>query len=231
MKYLLLILLLTTSAHAFDGKRHARFLKAEFDQGGLTAIALRSDQAMDAMVARGIEKLRDVGKEDLADTAESDYAAHYHGYLTHMHLMRDIGDHAPLIKWLATFYDTLELALGVQVCKSLHLSDIKTLNFAIPVVFHPCDFPMDAVKISREAEYKNHFAKGGTYNGLIPVVSYWVIDLGCMAALAGSPLCGVAANAAEMLMANFIGPFLSDRIFEKQHCAAGGEKSLFLGKH
>jgi len=230
MKKLLLLFLLCSVGNAalmegkVYGKRQAELLKAEFGAGGLVAVAMRGDQALDAMIALAIQKLRDAGKGDYADNAESDYGTYYHGYLTRMHLMRDIGDHAPLLQWLADFYNYIEGVLGVKTCKSLHLSDIKTFNFAVPVVFHPCTFPMDNVKGTKEQEYQRHFAMGAVYDGLIPVIVYWVVDIACMIATYGTSaggVCGIAADAAEYLMAHFIAPPLSNRIYESQNCPVG----------
>ena len=108
------------------------------------------------------------------------------------------------------------MALGVEVCKALHLSDIKTFNFTLPIVFRPCSFPMDAVTITRKAEYRNHFAQGKVYYGLVPVITYWAINAPCMIGTAGlaTMLCGPAASIAEWFMGYSIAPWLSDKIFD-----------------
>src|SRR4051812_32358064 len=174
----------------------ARAFRKEIESGNITTLALRTDQALNQLVARGLSELRTKGDEAYATRTEWDWGQNYQGYLTRALMRRggrDIGDHAPLIQWLASFYDHLELVLGVDACRSLHLSDIKTFNFCIPVVFHPCTFPMDNVQGEREDEYRRHFAQGTVYYGLCSVVVYWIADIACMAGTYGTGigwLCG-----------------------------------------
>jgi hypothetical protein len=208
------------TSHRQSARRQAKALRREIEDGNMYATAQRTDEALDALVARGLQKLHEKGDEYFADRFELQWSDKFRGFLTHAMVqndMRDIGDHKPLIQWLATFYDHLESVLGVNICKSLHLSDIKTFNYCIPIVFHPCTFPMDNVTVSREAEYANHFAQGAVYYGLIPVVVYWVCDISCLAATSGigAMLCGPLSGGAEFIMGKWFAPKLSNRLFEK----------------
>lgn len=129
---------------------------------------------------------------------------------------RDIGDHGPLSQWLADKYNMLEFLLGVEVCKALHFSDLKTFNYCIPVVFNPCNPEWD------KEEYKRHFSEGSVYYGLVPTVSYWVLYGACGAATMGTGFiygCGLAGAISEKLVAMFVAPRLSDFIWDK---ACGG---------
>lgn len=208
--------------HQRNARGSARALRQEIEDGGLPALAMRADQALDVIVARGVERLRAEGDAAYADQAEGEWSEHFRGFLTHAmatHGGRDIGDHKPLIEWLAQFYDRIESVIGIEACKSLHLSDIKTFNFCIPVVFHPCTFPMDAVTISRKNEYRNHFDKGAVYYGLIPVICYWVVDIACLAATQGGGavwLCSPLGSAGEFIMGKWFAPKLSDFVFDRQ---------------
>lgn len=200
-----------------EARRQVRLLKAEIRSGNLDALAQRSDAAIQAMVARGVKELAIRGDEVYAAQAQSEYETKFRGYLTRMVRSRDIGDHKPLVEWLDSFYERLEFVLGVELCKATHLSDLYTLNHCIPVVFHPCTFPMDAVGGDRESEYQRHFAKGSVYYGLVPVVTYWALDIGCVAATQGAGtiwLCGPIAGAGEYLMATFVAPKLSNAVYE-----------------
>lgn len=129
----------------------------------------------------------------------------------------DIGDHKPLNQWLADEYDKIEVILGVSFCKSTHISDLKTFNFTIPIVFKPCTFPMDAITIGRIDEYRNHFSEGKIYFGLVPVVSYWITYAAVTGATMGTGyffVAGLVGDAAEHLI-TYITPKLSDSIFTK----------------
>jgi len=202
----------------------ARAIRQEIEDGGMPRLALRTDQALDQLVARGVSELRDKGDDIYATRTEWDWKQNYQGYLTRGLMLRggrDIGDHAPLIKWLASFYDHLESVLGVDACRALHLSDIKTFNFCIPVVFHPCTFPMDSVQGAREDEYRRHFAKGAVYYGLMPVILYWTADIACLAGTYGTGigwLCGPISSAAEFITGKWIAPKVSDFVFERADC-------------
>jgi hypothetical protein len=207
-------------SHRQTAHRQAKAIRQEIEDGNMYATAQRTDEALDALVARGVAKLHEKGDDYFADQFEGQWLDQFKGFLTHamaQNGMRDIGDHKPLIQWLATFYDHLESVLGVDLCRSLHLSDIKTLNYCIPIVFHPCTFPMDNVTVSREAEYANHFAKGAVYYGLIPVVVYWVCDISCIAATSGiaTMLCGPLSGGAEFIMGKWFAPRLSHRLFHR----------------
>lgn len=206
-----------------ESKRIAHKLKKEFRDGQLDAVAYRTDQTLDGMIARSAFYLRDAGDVAYADAKEQEWKMVYSGYLGRMtRNKRHIGDHAPLIQWLAEFYDHVEGVLGVKVCKMLHISDIKSLNFAIPIVFHPCDFPMDAVTEARKVEYKNHFSKDDGADelyGLAPVLTYWIAYGTCMGFTYGTGVvyaCGFVGDGAEWFMAKFIAPPLSDFVFSKQ---------------
>jgi hypothetical protein len=218
------------TTHQNDTRSSARSLHREFRDYGLTALAMRSDQALDVIVKKGVEQLKEAGDDLYATQLESEWSEKFRGYLSHGMAQnggRDIGDHKPLIEWLAQFYNRIEAVIGLDACKALHLSDIKTFNYCIPIVFHPCTFPMDAVTISREAEYRNHFDQGAVYYGLVPVITYWVVDIACLAATQGAGtvwLCSPLGSAGEFIMGKWFAPKLSDFVFEK----ACGSTDLFL---
>lgn len=204
--------------HREFARQQTEILRKEVERDGLPALARRSDQALDNLVRRGVSELHKRGWHGLANQKQSEWERNYRGYLS----MRvtgygDIGDHKPLSQWLADFYDAIEEKLGVTICKALHLSDIKTFNYAIPVVFNPCTFDMGSVSISRKDEYRNHFAEGAVYYGLMPVVTYWVVDIACLFGTSGIGVffCGPIANFAEMACAEWIAPKLSDRVYDR----------------
>lgn len=205
-----------------EAKRHARQFVANFRKdvksGRLSKIAPHVDRALDMMVDKGTKELRARGFKEDADRFDAEWAFHFRGFLTRAsENERDIGDHKPLSEWLAKFYDKLEFLLGVTICKSLHLSDIKSINYCLPVVFHPCSFNMDSVSGERKDEYRRHFAAGDVYYGLVPVVVYWLINIPCTFGTSGIGLfiCGPAASVGEYLIGKFVAPKLSDKIYSR----------------
>lgn len=204
-------------------KRHTSKIQAEFERGDLTAVAARTDQALNSLVSRAIHQLHRKGQHKFADAKQEEWNLNFRGFLSaeiQAHAggrIGDIGDHKPLVQWLADFYDKVEAVLGVDACQFLHLSDIKTLNFCIPVAFHPCSFDMGSVPGARKDEYRRHMQKGAVYMGLLPVVTYWATDIGCMFGTVGigALLCGSVASLAESLMAGPVSGKISDKIFDR----------------
>lgn len=201
----------------FRGRAFASEIKKDFENGSMQKLANRTDKALEYMVDRGTNELEKRGFYEEAYQYRHQFDSRFRGVLERSVVTRDIGDHKPLIQWLQDYYDILELALGVETCKALHLSDIKTLNHCIPVVFKPCTFEMDSVTIPRKEEYKNHFAEDDTYYGLMPVVVYWLCDIPCLFATSGvgAMLCGPIASVAEYSVAKWVAPRVSDWIFER----------------
>lgn len=224
MKKLLLILcLLPVIAYpAKFSESQVRNISSGMDDPRLLTLAQRTDNTIALIIQRSVAALRDQEFENDASEIEVQYEG-YRGYVTHMVTSHHIGDHKPLLDFLAKVYDQIEAKLGVQVCKALHISDIKTLNFCIPVVFKPCTFSLDGLNVDREAEYRRHFAMddGGSSDpehslyGLTPVIVYWVVEGICLTSTSGigSILCGAGATLGEYFMGHTIAPNLSDKLF------------------
>lgn len=219
-----LVLLFASMAHPATlaekrhGRHQARLFRNELRHGNKLTLATRTDQALDALVTRAIGQLNDAHEFAAASQYQTEWALKFRGFIVRSMQTRDIGDHAPLIQWLADFYDFVEGVIGVQVAKATHISDIKTFNFCIPIVFHPKTFPMDLVTGTREDEYVRHCNKGDVYYGLLPVITYWVVDIGCDIATHGTGViwaCGTIATVAELAMADLFGSPLCQFIYEK----------------
>lgn len=178
-----------------------------------------SDRAINSALQLAAVELKKKGKIIEADDMMMEWKSIYGSSLKYMG--RKIGDHKPLSQWLKEKYDLIEFVLGVEVCKKLHLSDIKSLNHGFPVVVKPCTFPMDQVTGTRKDEYKRHFCGGphgdDTYYGVIPVVTYWAAYTGCTIGTMGTGfvlVCGLAGNTAEKLI-GMVADDLSDRLFDR----------------
>lgn len=233
MRALLLVLCLCITAPACAitantedaGHESARGIARAIRSGRLAELARRSDDTLDAIIRVAVVNMRAGG--DLywrdADRIEWQWNHKYRGMLVRDALTRGIGSHHPLIQWLADAYAVIEAALGVEVCKALHLSDIETLNRGVVVVFNPRSFPMDDVPGARIDEYRRHFAYDDTMNhyyGVSAVVTWWGISIGCWAGTSGfgAFLCAIAATGGEWLMGHVLGPKLSDLVY---HTAGG----------
>ena len=178
-----------------------------------------SDRAIDSAINLAAQELRKKGKHAEAEDMLMEWKSIYGSSLKYMG--RQIGDHKPLSQWLKEKYDLIEFVLGVDICKKMHLSDIKSLNHGFPVVVKPCSFPMDSVTGTRKDEYKRHFCGGpqgaDTYYGVIPVVTYWAAYGTCIGATMGTGyvlVCGLAGNTAERLI-GMVADDLSDRLFDR----------------
>lgn len=124
----------------------------------------------------------------------------------------DVGDHQPLNAWLADFYKKLEDKLGDPILKMLHLDDINTMNYAIPVVFQPKGDKRNGDHWDG-TEYGKHFVP------FAAIVTYWGAYIGCMVATQSNPaihrFCGTAAGALRMLMTKEFAPKLSKVVYTK----------------
>ncbi|NDC22505.1 MAG: hypothetical protein EBZ49_00020 [Proteobacteria bacterium] len=121
---------------------------------------------------------------------------------------RNIGDFEPLSKWLADAYDKIESKLGYQLCLALRLSDIKTINFGLVVVFRPCKYG--------EEEFKKHFIHDEKYRGLAPVVAYWTTIVACSFGTYGIGyffICSPIGMIVELGVDKKIAPYLAPKIY------------------
>lgn len=161
----------------------------------------RTDRALGAIVHLAIYKLRLSGHKKEAAQLKKEWEGQWEGYLLRT---RDLGDHKPLSIWLAQKYEMLELILGETVCKALRLTDIKILNYGIPVVFS-C---LDNVDIY---EYSLHFIP------FSKTVSWWVTELTCVGGTWGSGFlyCGFISTGVEFLVGEYVAPKLNPWAWDK----------------
>jgi hypothetical protein len=176
-------------------KRLSKEFKAEIQSGRLKK---KTNFALDAIVKLAAYKLRRIGKKDVADKLIQEWKGQYSLYLE----MRDLGDHKPLSDWLATQYMIWQFWLGKDVLETLRLSDVNTINFALPVVF-ACIDNVD------EDEYRRHFVP------LASVTSYWVTFWTCVSMTWGTGFiyCSPIAMGVEYLTENYTAPLLNEPMF------------------
>lgn len=163
----------------------------------------RTNAALNAMVRLGAYQLKRKGYKKESAQLIKEWEKQWDGYLL---LERGIGDHKPLSAWLAEKTAMLEFLLGKEVMRALRLSDLITINYALPVVFS-CVDNVD------EFEYANHFVDDldNGYRGLGPVVVYWTTFFSCVGFTWGSGFlfCSPIAMGTEWITLSFIAPKLN----------------------
>ena len=159
----------------------------------------RTNFALNAIVKLAVWKLRRTGNTVQADKLQDEWEGQWEGYL----LKRDLGDHKPLSKWLAEKYAMLEFILGEAVCEMLRLTDIKIINYGIPVVFSCVD------NVDVDEFYKHFVPLSGT-------TIYWVTVFGCVGATWGSGFlfCAPVGMGAELLTEKFVAPKLNPKVWK-----------------
>jgi len=231
MKTILLSLIISSLGFAQWGSFYAKkekqlaqkaYGQIEQDLQTLEAFAEYSNSAIGAIIRKAAQDLRFKGSFQLARKLEKDWAQ-YNGVLVQMAQthrgqmsMRDIGDFEPLNQWLSDAYEQIEASLGYTHCYSQRISDLKTINHGITVVFKPCEYEY--------AEFFKHFASDDPkYRSVLPVVSFWATLMGCYAGSYGTGffmVCGGAAVMVESLVDQNLAPMLAPKIYEGA-CGSG----------
>jgi hypothetical protein len=126
----------------------------------------------------------------------------------------DVGDYQPLSAWFATTYKRLRERFSTVVGLLRVLEDLNTLNYAIPVVFHPKGHPRTG-ETWDALEYRLHFVPFSR------VVTYWAAFGACRAATAKNKklkrYCGRAANFLAQGISRWVAPGLANRIYRRAH--------------
>lgn len=124
-------------------------------------------------------------------------------------LQRDIGWYEPISDALALIYDLTEQKLGYDLCHALRLDDIKTINHGLVVAFRPCFYGFE--------EYFKHLVEDPKYRGLLPVLSYWTIVIGCSYATYGIGypfICSPTAYVVERIVRKRVAPKAVNQIYK-----------------
>lgn len=217
MKLLLTAVVLLVSISAYSdiydqGLRNAitqhRSTVSDFTQAQFLN---RTQDALNTLVRSANEALAERGYVEEAQTFQRDWEANYSNYFLIMGF-DDIGDHKPLSQWLADFYKVVAGQLGDPAVKAMHLDDINTLNYTIPVVFHPKGDPTGHDHWN-QAEYKVHFVPFAS------IVTYWG-SLGACRLVAQKVTkvkrwCTQIASILRKAMSDMIAPKLSDVVYKK----------------
>ncbi len=185
-------------------RRIASRFEKEVEQGKLRA---RTHQATDAIIRLAVYKLNRVGEREQARKLLKEWNEQYQFLVLDV---RGIGDHKALSLWIAEKYDILEFILGKEVCYTLRLSDLKTINFGIPVV-------LSCVDNVDEPEYFLHFVHddNGPFRG--PVAAYWTTFFACVGGTWGTGFmyCSPIAMGVEWLAKTVVCPKLNPILWKK----------------
>lgn len=126
---------------------------------------------------------------------------------------RDLGDHAPLFKFLGKLYDGLRDRMGNAFIRQGLIGDAYTVTYALPVVFTPRkgQWKQEYAANKQWIEYRRHFIP------LTGIATYYAADLACkhFGAQYGVPaqICGMAADKLKTLMGRYVTPKISDFTF------------------
>lgn len=186
-------------------RKLSKKFQRDVESGGLR---YKIDRSLDAIIKLAAYKLKRIGKKKEANQLLKEWHDQHEYSLI---FMRGIGSHAPLSQWLSDKYLQWEFILGKDILHALRLSDIHTLNHAIPVVVS-C---IDDVDLH---EYSLHFVYDDEngYRGLGPVVTYWTTFIVCVGGTWGSGFlfCAPIAMGTEFLSKQFVCPKLTEPLWK-----------------
>jgi hypothetical protein len=171
--------------------------------------------------------LRNEGYHSEADQYERRWNADFANFFLRRPMF-DLGDHGPLLSWLARFHQVLEATIGSKKAHMGILGDLYDLNYAIPVVFAPNGEWRTRSTRRDTTEYREHFVP------FTNVVTYWTTRLTCEqvmrakgAAKQGRKLCPFIAGKLSMVSDRFLAPKLSDYVFAR---ANGADATLDISE-
>lgn len=204
----LLILVLTANfgslarAAVFDHEPELKRLVYDLEQANRVTMAVRVDNAIDAMVKVAVKRLHIQHKHELARNIERDWEDKFQGMVVGIVTgQEDLGDHAAWNGWIQVLYLLLLDNFGPSVMSLLHLDDLYIVVMATPVVLH-FDIITDPETIDQE-EYGKHWEPLGG------VLAYWGVYIACTGATWGTGawvLCTPAGMAGEYVTYNYIAP-------------------------
>lgn len=209
----LLTLIATQFGYCLEDTRYKnqpeeQIYRAGFKINDYYDLAVESNEAINNIVKLSAYKLRKKGECETAEIIEAIWR-HYDGRLVDLALgTRDIGWFEPISDALALIYELTEQKLGFDVCHMLRIDDLKTINYALRIAFRPCYYGYD--------EFYKHLVKDPKYRGLLPVLSYWTIVIGCSYATYGIGypfICAPAGYVVEKVVQNKIAPKVVNSLY------------------
>jgi len=135
-------------------------------------------------------------------------------FLGHMLSQKDLGDHSPAFPALEDFLTRMTDRYGAIILSLPYVQDLRTLNFAVAVVFRPMGTGWTVEGVDARIEYRKHFIPFAN------LVTYYASFYGCktIATRQGIPqaarLCRKAAEKLRFAMGRYIAPVISDFVFK-----------------
>lgn len=184
-----------------------------------------SQWTLNLLVNESVEAFRAVGDTQTAVEVSSDWQINYADALDQtilysngsgMHIL-DLGDHKPLLQFLANLFDKLEDRVGSSILYSGIIGDIYQMNYALPIVFTPKGSWRTNVTPNRDwVEYRKHFIPFAN------IITYYAANIACNKIIAqqnmgnqGKKLCTKISEKLRFAMGRYVAPKVSDFIFNK----------------
>ena len=164
-------------------------------------------------IETAVQDLRDRSDDQMADELQAQWEKSDFMGALFASQFNDLGDHAPLFAWLDGFFNKMAAKYGTIIFNLPYVQDLRTLNFAIPVVFAPKSKAWQTEGVDARIEYRKHFIPFAN------IVTYYVTLYGCKYiakknGIDGKQICGKAADKLKQVMGRYIAPPVSDWIFK-----------------
>lgn len=196
----------------------------------LETFSQRTDQALSRLIEHTAYELTARGYRQESQRLLLEYSDFYIHAVHAFYLgvsTNELGDHPPLVEWLADWYDVIEGLLGETLCKQLHIIDIKIFNYGIPVVFRPKGgWTLE--------DYSDHFGGHMTsawtfaHHGVAGATAFWVAYVACEAVTYGTGTafaCMSLCNGVEWSVDKFIAPKVAKSVYCRNNPAMAADCS------
>lgn len=202
----------------FDGRAQVPKIEAKIQAWQM---AEETDKALDTIVGLAVKMLRDQRLHAEADDIARDWQS-LAGHLTKLvNGEKDVGDFTPWSAKVAAVYAKIEAALGEEICHWARLDDMKSINHAVPVVFHLDIIDGHLIDLH---EYGLHWDGKDSlkYNlGLAGTVAYWTTTAACWAVTWGAGaigfVCSPAALVAERVIEQYVAPKYRAQLYDRYY--------------
>jgi hypothetical protein len=180
---------------------------------------------LDTMVNEGVENLQTVGEVDLSQQMQKEWQDLYVQTLATLDTARnsssgelgtyDLGDHAPLFQWLENYTEILNQKTRGIAGKIELISDLTTLNYALPIVFQPAGSWRAGYADRAWVEYRLHFIPFAN------IMTYWGAYEGCKYEATKNGytslknICDKVADKLDFWMGRYLAPRISDFVFKE----------------
>lgn len=178
----------------------------------LDKLKLQVGASIDAILKTAILNLKRQGHHQYANQIESEWSQSYSQYFFGGISLMDLGDHDPLLPWLANVMGNVEKRGGRGIMQRTRIYDLKVINYALPVVFSPTGSKRTG-KAWGQVEYGKHFVP------LMGVTTYWTTRIACKVMAKNQPIvsrfCSQIAGVAEKVVVKRVAPKMSNSVYIK----------------